>query len=212
MGRHFVISLALCLLLATACREQQDSSAGGAPPPHPPGGPSATTPMVQPPPPDAGTGAAALTWTVPEGWVSETPSSAMRKAQYRVPGEAGDAECVVFYFGPGEGGNAEANAQRWADQFTLPDGRPGSAGMKVENRKVGDIDVVVVQVGGTHQGGFRMQKTPPPPEPDQMLVAAIARGPDANWFIKLLGPAATVESQLAAFDELVGSLKRGESP
>ena len=30
---------------------------------------------------------------------TRTPSSSMRRAQYRVPGAGGDAECVVFYFG-----------------------------------------------------------------------------------------------------------------
>ena len=30
----------------------------------------------------------------------------MRRAQYRISGSGGDAECVVFYFGPGQGGDA----------------------------------------------------------------------------------------------------------
>jgi hypothetical protein len=210
--RHLLVtSLALCLLLATACREQQHAGTGGTPPPQPLGSPSATGALVQPPPPGAGTGTEALSWTTPEGWVAETPSTAMRKAQYRVAGEAGDAECVVFYFGPGEGGDAVTNAQRWANQFTLADGRPGSAGMKVDSRKVGDIDVLVVEVGGTYQGGFRMQQPEQAPKPGQLLLAAIATGPDANWFFKLLGPEATVENQRAAFEDLVGSLKRGGS-
>jgi hypothetical protein len=134
----------------------------------------------------------------------------MRKAQYRVSGEAGDAEFIVFYFGPGEGGDALANAQRWAGQFTLADGRPGNTGMTVENRKVGDIDVLTVAVSGTHQGGFRMQGSKEAPKPNQMLLGAIAKGPDANWFFKLTGPQATVEDQRAAFEGLVGSLKQGK--
>ena len=32
---------------------------------------------------------------------------------------AGDAETVVFYFGPGQGGGVESNIARWAGQFTL---------------------------------------------------------------------------------------------
>jgi hypothetical protein len=211
MRRLLVTTLALCLLLATACREEQNTGAGGTPPAHPIESPSATRAVVQPPPPGAGTGATALTWTAPAGWVAETPSTTMRKAQYRVSGAGGDAECVVFYFGPGQGGDALPNAQRCANQFTLADGRPGSAGMKVENRKVGGIDVLIVEVGGTHQGGFRMQQQKEAPKPGQRLLAAIAEGPDANWFFKLIGPEATVESQRAAFEDLVGSLKRGGS-
>jgi hypothetical protein len=136
----------------------------------------------------------------------------MRKAQYRVPGEAGDAECVVFYFGPGQGGDPSTNAQRWAKQFTLADGSPGTAGMKVDSRKVGGIDVLTVEVAGTYQGGFGMGSRQEAPKPGQMLLGAIARGPDANWFFKLTGPEATVAGERAAFDELVGSLKRGSQP
>jgi hypothetical protein len=47
----------------------------------------------------------------------------MRRAQYKVPGPAGAGECVVFYFGPGQGGDAQSNAERWASQFTQPGGR-----------------------------------------------------------------------------------------
>jgi hypothetical protein len=133
----------------------------------------------------------------------------MRKAQYRVTGDAGDAECIVFYFGPGQGGSALSNAQRWAQQFTLADGRPGKEGMQIENRTVGDIEVLVVSVSGTHQGGFRMQSTPEPPKAKQMLLGAVAKGPDANWFFKLTGPRATVEAQRSAFDALIASLMLG---
>jgi hypothetical protein len=207
MERLVFTILALGLLCAAACRADQNTGTGGAAPSPPSAPPSASEPLIEPPPADAGTGSTALSWATPAGWVAETPSSRMRKAQYRISGEAGDAECVVFYFGPGEGGDAMENAQRWAAQFTLADGRPGSEGVKIDNRKVGDIDVLTVEVAGTYQGGFRMQKLPP--KPNQLLLGAIAKGPDANWFFKLTGPAATVEGQRAAFESLVASFKQG---
>jgi hypothetical protein len=208
MGRRSLTPLALCSLLvsAGACQEGQQT-----------GTPGTTQPVeaqgmaqeVAPPVPGSGTGVTALRWTTPPGWVAEAPSSAMRKAQYRVPGQAGDAECIVFYFGPGQGGDAMANAERWAAQFTLPDGRPGSAGVQIRHRKVNEIDVLTVEIAGTYQGGFRMQQPKPAPIPNYMLLGAIAEGPDANWFFKLAGPEATVEGQRAAFEDLVGSFKRG---
>lgn len=212
MERLLVTALTLCLFVAPAWGEEQTTAGGGAPPAQPLDAPSATVPVIEPPPPGSGSGATALTWTAPADWVAETPSSRMRKAQYRVPGEAGDAECVVYYFGPGEGGDAMTNAERWAGQFTLADGRPGSAGMKIENRQVGGIEVLVVEVAGTYQGGFRMQQLPLPPKPNQLLLGAIAKGPDANWFFKVIGPAATVEGQRTAFDDLVGGFARGGQP
>ena len=41
-----------------------------------------------------------LTFKTPDGWTAEQPSSGMRVAQYKLPGDAGDASLVIFYFGP----------------------------------------------------------------------------------------------------------------
>jgi hypothetical protein len=202
------VVVALLTLLVTTRPWTWGEKAGGTPRPQPLTSPSTAQPLVPPPPPGAGRGTTALTWTVPAGWMPETPSTPTRKAQYRIPGAGGDASCVVFYFGPGQGGGAMANAQRWASQFTLADGRPGTAGMKTASRKVGDIEVLTVEVAGTYQGGFMMQRRKTAPKPGQQLLGAIAKGPDANWFFKLTGPAATVEKQRVAFEGLVGSLER----
>ena len=205
MRLRLVTTLTLCLLVAHGAEADHHNATAGAPPPQP----IVIQGAVEPPPPGSGTGGAALSWTAPSGWLAEAPSNSMRKAQYRVTGDAGDAECIVFYFGPGQGGDAMSNARRWAGQFTLSDGRPGKEGLQAENRMVGDIEVLVVSVSGTHQGGFRMQSPQEPPKANQMLLGAVAKGPDANWFFKLTGPKATVEAQRSAFDALVASLKRG---
>ena len=117
MGRLLVTALAPCLLLlvASACEKEQQSATRGASAPL--DSPSAAQRAIEPPAPGSGTGMTGLSWKTPADWVARPPSSAMRKAQYRVPGEAGDAECVVFYFGPGQGGDAMANAERWAAQW-----------------------------------------------------------------------------------------------
>lgn len=213
MRRFLAIALALGFVgLATACQEEEAATTTSAAPQQPAGAPMPAQPMIAPPPPGSGAGETALVWETPQDWEAVTPDSRMRKAQYRVPGEAGDAECVVFYFGPGQGGDPLANAQRWANQFTLPDGRPGTADMKMENRKVGDIEVLTVEVSGTFEGaGFGMGRPPPTPIPNQMLLGAVAKGPDANWFFKLTGPEGTVTAQRGAFEAMVGSLKQGGS-
>jgi hypothetical protein len=133
----------------------------------------------------------------------------MRKAQYRIPGEAGDAECVVFYFGPGQGGDARANAERWAGQFTQPDGRASTEVMKTESLDVNGLNVLWVEVKGTYKASPMMGGSAEP-NPAYMLFGAIARGPDANWFFKLTGPEATVEANRSAFDAMVRSLQIGE--
>src|SRR5262245_23247497 len=178
------------------------------PPGHPPvSGASANS--LPPVPEGAGSGESALAWTAPADWVSETPSSPMRRAQYRVPGKAGDGECVVFYFGPGQGGDPMANAERWAGQFTLPDGKPATGAMKTSKMDVGGLSVTVVEVAGTYSGGMTMGTQPATPKPGYRLLGAVAPGPDANWFFKLTGPDATVVEQRAAFESMVKSLKHG---
>jgi len=185
---------------------------GTLPPGHPPIDASGTPPPGLPPVPEgAGTGDAALAWTVPAGWISEKPASSMRRAQYKVPGKAGDGECVVFYFGPGQGGDPMANAVRWAEQFTLPDGSPAGSAMKTSDLEVGGLKVFVVEVAGTYKGGMTMTAAPATTKPGYRLLGAVAPGPDANWYFKFTGPDATVNEQRDAFTSMVTSLKHGAS-
>jgi hypothetical protein len=166
---------------------------------------------LAPPPPGSGSGATGVEWAVPAGWVAVTPSSPMRRAQYRVPGPGGDGECVVFYFGPGQGGDPLSNATRWAGQFKHPDGTPAADALKTTTMQVGEVNVLLVEVTGTYSGGMTMTMEPAEPKPGYMLLGAIAEGPDANWFFKLTGPEKTVASQHAAFEAMLKSLKKGAS-
>ena len=190
-------------------RAQESDSA--LPPGHPPIDPG-TMSALPAVPEGAGTGDAALAWTAPATWVSQKPSSSMRRAQYKVPGPAGDGECVVFYFGPGQGGDPMANAERWAGQFTLPDGTPAQNNLKTSEIEVGGLKVFLVEVAGTYDGGMSMSMEPSKPMTGYRLLGAIAPGPDANWYFKFTGPDATVTSQRAAFEAMVRSLKHGQTP
>jgi len=49
---------------------------------------------------------------------------------YTIPPTAGDtasAECVVYFFGAGQGGSVEANLDRWKGQMLTPGGKPADA-------------------------------------------------------------------------------------
>ncbi len=222
-----VVSLALIPVLIAAVQacaggnEQDSASAQVAssdspqgteelPPGHPPLSPTeGVESMIAPPPPGSGTGETGLVWTAPDGWIAETPSSSMRRAQYRVPGPGGDAELVVFYFGPGQGGDAMSNAVRWANQFAQPDGRAPQEAMQTERIQVGDVPILLTEVTGTYSGGMTMMTGQSADLEDHMLFGAIAEGGDANWFFKLTGPRATLESQREAFRAMIESLRRG---
>jgi len=154
------------------------------------------------------TGQGPLRWDISSAWVEVAPSSTMRLAQYRVPGSGGDGECVVFYFGPGQGGDPMANAQRWAGQFSQPDGSDSLERMKVQELDGGSLDLVLVEVIGTYEGGMSTGVAPAEPELGWMLLGGIAQGPDAPWFFKFTGPRATLEENRDAFVDLLRSIRQ----
>jgi len=151
-----------------------------------------------------------LQWATPAGWTSERPGSPMRMAQYSVPATSGDSEageCVVFYFGPGQGGDASSNVARWASQFSTP-GTGGPAESRVTEQKLGARLVTRIEVAGTYQPtSMSFGGETPPPRPGYMLLGAIVPGGDANWFFRCTGPEKTIQANRAAFDGLVASIK-----
>lgn len=199
-------------------QQQQQNPQGQLPPGHPPldqmpqggpqGGPAGGQQIV-PPAADAGTGQNAISWNAPKDWVAEQPSSSMRRAQYKVPGPGGDAECAVFYFGPGQGGDPKANAQRWISQFSTPDGKPVEG--KTSETKVNGVPVVIVEAKGSYNGAMSMgmSHNAPSEKPGYALLGAVIEGPDSNWFFKLTGPEKTIDAQRGNFDALVKSVKKG---
>lgn len=199
-------SVAVLLFMVAAVAPSGGDAQTQVPPGHPPTPPSG----IPGPPPGAGTGGAGLVWSAPSHWVTETPTSTMRRAQYRIPGKGGTAECVVFYFGPGQGGDAQANAQRWASQFQRPDGSPATGALKMRDLKVGNMPAMLVEVAGTYVGGMG-GGTASAPKPDSMLLGAIVDGPDARWFFRAVGPRATLEAERGAFEKMIRSIKRGST-
>jgi hypothetical protein len=71
--------------------------------------------------------------------------------------------------------------------------------------------VLLVEVSGTYKGGMTMTMEPAPAKPGYRLLGAVAPGPDANWYFKFTGPAATVDAQRDAFVSMVKSLTHGAS-
>jgi hypothetical protein len=150
---------------------------------------------------------APLVWTEPDGWEQVTPASNMRLMQYSVPGSGGDGECVVFYFGPGQGGDAVSNAHRWAGQFGQPDGGNSLDKMQLEALG-GAFNLQLVEVTGTYNGGMSTGIAPAEPLPNWMLLGGIIEGPDAPWFFKFTGPEATLREQRDAFIEMLRSVQQ----
>jgi hypothetical protein len=142
----------------------------------------------------------ALSFTLPEGWKSVEPKSAMRKAQLEVPGKDGGkpAEVTFFHFGTGGGGDIQANVSRWYAQFT-----GGADVQKKEELDFGGTKVTLVTTEGT------LKAAPfagiPEELPNAALLGAIVDHAEGAVFIKMTGPAELVKGSREKFLQLVKS-------
>jgi hypothetical protein len=145
--------------------------------------------------------------TVPAGWVSRTPSSTARLAEFVVPaaGGAGSAEIVVYFFGKGQGGNVESNLGRWKSQFSTPDGSPVPE--KITRDSTGAFPITFAEYRGTYARGIGVGSAPEQARPGQALLAAIAETPRGTLFIQLFGPAERVIAERETFMQFVKGLR-----
>ena len=136
--------------------------------------------------------------TLPAAWVEEEPSSSMRLAQFRVPGveSGGGANLILYYFGQGQGGSAEANIARWKSQFSSPGG--GAVEPGIETMQVNNMPVTVVELRGNYARSVGMGPAGTA-APDQILLASIVEAPRGNIYVQLHGPAVTVLSQRESY-------------
>jgi hypothetical protein len=153
-----------------------------------------------------------LEWDDPPGWRREQPSSAMRRAQYKVTkmgADPADAEMTVITFGGGMGGSNEANIQRWLGQLEQADGRPTTDVAQRRSLTVQGMNVLVVEAPGRIRGGGSMMPgAPATPGFDRgRLLAAIVETPNGPWFFKLTGGDETVSSARAAFEAMLRSIR-----
>lgn len=151
--------------------------------------------------------AAGIRWTAPAAWKAEGPRP-MRAATYTVAvaqGEQGPAECVVNYFGPGQGGTVEANVERWRAQVLGADGKPAVA--KVTTRTVRGVKVTVVDASGTYTGMGGPMAAGGKKVSGYRLLGAIAEGRGGKVFFKFTGPMKTLAAQQAAFDQMLASIQ-----
>jgi hypothetical protein len=147
----------------------------------------------------------AFTFTIPEGWKTVTPSSAMRKAQLEIVQGSEKAEVTFFQFGTGEGGAAADNVARWFAQFS-----GSEAKRKTENVQVGSVKITFATTEGTFSSG--MPGGPTTPMSGYALCGAILESSEGNVFIKMTGPEAVVKSSSDAFKKMVSEAAKNSTP
>ena len=149
-----------------------------------------------------------LKFTAPADWTAETPSSAMRKAQYslaRVEGDPEDAKMVVFFF-EGQGGSVQANIDRWIGQFTKADGSPANDAARVSKKESHGTPLTIVDVSGTYKESMGPMSTGTS-KPDFRMLAAVAETSSGPWFFKMTGPAKTMAKWEPSFHTFLDTIQ-----
>ena len=147
--------------------------------------------------------AAGVRWTAPPGWTSQEQRP-MRAATYAIgpaPGDKAGGECVVYFFGAGQGGSVDANVARWKGQFS------GGAQAVVAKRTVRNLPITTVDVSGDYSGMGGPTASAPKTVPGYRLLGAIVEGPGGNVFIKFTGPAKTIAANQQKFEQLLASFQ-----
>jgi hypothetical protein len=194
MTRASLTLLLVCAAPTLACSKTPEPT----PEPARESPPAATT-AATPAPASTASALAEIGWEAPSAWQSMPNPNAMRKATYKIPRAAGDAEDAELTVSAAAGG-VDANVKRWAGQF-------GDATPKTEKKQVNGLDVTVVEIRGTFAGGGPMMGAPQTSKEKQMLLGAVVDAGDRQHFFKLTGPEKTVTAARSDFDKLVASFR-----
>jgi len=197
------------LLLSVAVLGCATRSSTPSAPPKASAAPAA--PATPPAAPAPASSAAQEGWPAQPGWKVETPTSAMRKAQFTLPHaekDAKDASLVVYHFGA-QAGTLEANLERWCGQFQQPDGRASSDVMKRSTRELNGLTVHEVDLSGTYVAETAPGSGEHVHEEGWRMLAAVFEAKDGPYYAKLVGPAATVAKWEASFRTFVGQARPG---
>ena len=81
--------------------------------------------------------------------------------------------------------------------------------MKTRELEIAGLATMLVETRGSYQNTMAPMAGGSGVRPDHQLLAAIVRGPDANWFFKMVGPSSTVEEQRESFMAFLESLRVG---
>lgn len=154
---------------------------------------------------------ATLKFDAPAGWVSKTPSSTMRVAEYTLPkatGDVDDAIVTVYFFGATMGGNAQANIDRWVGQMAQPDGKSSKdVATTTASTSASGLKITTLSVSGTYVAEVTPGSAEHFNKPKWRQVASLVETPGGPYFVKAVGPVATIEKAEASLAAFLKSLR-----
>jgi hypothetical protein len=152
--------------------------------------------------------AAGLEFVFAREWVFKLSNSPMRAAEISMPAanEAdGGVEVVVFYFGQGQGGTAEANITRWIGQVEPMPGWPPTL---YQSRPNGLVVSEVVVRGNYTPTAMGPAAPAPTPIKDAVLYGIVAEGgPLGSVFIRATGTIKAMDAARPGLETMVQLLR-----
>ncbi|MGE0757957.1 MAG: hypothetical protein AB7F89_10110 [Pirellulaceae bacterium] len=142
-----------------------------------------------------------LTFTVPDGWQRKEAASSFVLAEWTLPAsEPGTADARLTV--SSAGGSVEDNIQRWRGQFG------GEPEQSAQNQiRVDGMDVTIVELSGV----FRDQRGPfsgGAPQSGYRMYAAILPVGETMYFVKAVGPFATLGAHVDRIRSFIESARR----
>lgn len=133
---------------------------------------------------------------VPGDWEEQPPKSEFVLGEFSIPGPDGNARLTLS----SAGGGVEANVQRWRDQFAPGpnDPDPRESEVTFDGHKG-----TLVELAGSYSD---MLSRGGPNRNWRMLGVAVNIGP-TNYFVKMTGPATTVNPRREEFLKFVESAR-----
>jgi hypothetical protein len=132
----------------------------------------------------------------------------MRKATYSIPSADGAApgELAIFYFGQGQGGDVNANIERWISQFKeVPQGAVQRSERVSNDLKQSLVEIPSGTYTNTMMGPHAAMKAPE--QRDFALLGAVVEAPTGKYFFKFTGPKDTVKANREAFFKVLDGIK-----
>lgn len=157
------------------------------------------------------TAQSALKYDVPTGWVAGKPGSSMRVAEFTLPKadkDPEDASLIVYYFG-GTGGSVQANLDRWIGQMQQPDGKDSKTVAKTSTlTSTSGLKITLVDVPGTYVAEVTPGSSERFNKPNFRQLAAVIETSAGPYFVKLVGPAATVARWEKSFRGFLATIRQ----
>lgn len=153
---------------------------------------------------------ATLKFDAPAEWTSKPPSSTMRVAEFVLPKTAGDSEdatLTIFFFGATQGGDAQANIDRWIGQMSQPDGRASKDVARTSTMTSHGLKITLVDVTGTYVAEVSPGSADHFNKPGFRQRAGYIDTPGGPYFVKLVGPEKTVAKWNDSVDAFLKTLR-----